>query len=173
MVKNTRTALVARRRSTIHNAGVFALRDIAKGERIIEYVGERITKAESDRRATAQLEKSKMKKSAGAVYIFEINKRYDLDGDVPYNLAKYINHSCEPNAKSENDRGHIWILAKRAIAKGEEITYDYGYDIDNYRDHPCRCGSAHCVGYIVRRSQWKKLKTLLALLRKKGAKKRN
>jgi hypothetical protein len=145
--------------SRIHNKGVFAKKAIPRGTRIIEYVGERVSKKEATRRADVQLQKSDSQN--GAVYIFEINKRYDLDGNVPYNTARFINHSCDPNCETENDEGRIWVLAHRDIEKGEELTYNYGYDADNFRDHPCRCGSAQCVGYIVDERQWPKLRRFL------------
>jgi len=141
---------------------VFARHDIPKGTYIIEYVGEKITKEESDRRADETLQKSQQNTKKGAVYIFELDKTYDLDGDVSYNLAKYINHSCEPNCESENIDGHIWIVTTRDIKKGDEITYDYGYDIDDYENHPCRCGASSCPGYIVAADKRNKLRKILA-----------
>lgn len=153
------------RRSKIHGRGVVATKDIPAGTRIIEYVGERITKAESDRRDEARAARA-AKGGDGCVYIFEINKRHDIDGDVPWNTARFINHSCEPNCESENVRGHIWITASRDIAKGEELTYDYGFDVENWQDHPCRCGAKRCVGYIVSKSQRWRLKKRLAKVRR-------
>lgn len=148
------------RRSKIHGHGVFASRAIAEGEYIVEYVGEKITKAESERRGVARFERSQVTGEA-SVYIFDLNKRYDLDGDVEGNDAKYINHSCDPNAEAQNIRGKIWIVALRDIPKGEEIGFDYGYDVSHFLDHPCRCGSEKCVGYIVSREQWHKLRKML------------
>ncbi len=150
------------RKSKIHNNGAFAARDIPRGTRVIEYVGEKITKSESEKRADQTFENSKKSIENGAVYIFELNKKFDIDGNVPWNPAKNINHSCTPNCETENEEGrHIWIIALRDIKKGEEVTYNYGYDIDNYEDHPCRCGSENCVGYIVNEKDWAKLKKLL------------
>lgn len=146
--------------SGIHNHGIFARVDIPKEAKVIEYIGEKITKAESDRRALAWDEEARTK-GMGLVYIFELNKRYDIDGNVDYNTARLINHSCEPNCEAVNIRGHIWITAIRDIAFGEELTYDYGYDMENFLDHPCLCGSDDCIGYIVREDQRKKVKKLL------------
>ncbi len=146
------------KKSGIHNAGVFAKKFIPRGTQIIEYVGEKITKKESEKRATKILEESKKNKEKGAVYIFEINKKYDLDGNVPYNSARFINHSCNPNCESENIDDKIWITATKDIQKGEELLYNYGYDIDSFDEHPCLCGSENCVGYIADEDKWIKLK---------------
>ena len=150
-------AMVTVKSSSIHRKGVFAEVDISKGTRIIEYVGEKITAKESGRRVDATIDRNKKNKSEGAVYIFELNKKYDIDGNVPYNSARHINHSCSPNAETEIIRGRIWIIALRDIAKGEEITYNYGYDFEDYQDHPCFCGAANCVGYILKEEHWAKL----------------
>jgi hypothetical protein len=144
------------RESSIHNTGVFAARDIPRGTKIIEYVGERINKTEGKRRADALLAKSKDTGGA-AVYIFDLNERWDLDGDVPWNTARFINHSCEPNCAVYDYRGRLWITAKRRIAQGEELTYNYGFDLEHWEDHPCRCGTASCVGHILDRKYWRKL----------------
>ena len=153
--------------SGIHASGIFAACDIKKGTKIIEYIGEKVTKAESDKRADAVLEAAKKDPSKGGVYIFILNKRYDIDGNVPYNTARLINHSCEPNCESLNDRGHIWVLAKRDVKAGEELTYDYGYDLDDFKEHPCRCGAKDCIGFIVAKRHRKRL---LALLSKESIK---
>jgi SET domain-containing protein len=148
------------RQSSIHSRGVFAARDIRKGERVIEYLGEKITKAESERRASVQLDESS-RAGEGAVYIFTLNKRHDLDGNVEWNPARLINHSCNPNCEADVIRGRIWILAKRAIKEGEELSYDYGFDLDSWQDHPCLCGEEKCAGYIVARRHWPKLRRLI------------
>ncbi|MDZ4789132.1 MAG: SET domain-containing protein-lysine N-methyltransferase [Blastochloris sp.] len=148
------------RKSRIHGEGVFAAREIPKGTRVIEYVGERITKAEAARRSEQQVEMSKAG-DCGAVYIFESTLRHDIDGNVPWNPARLINHSCKPNCAAKNLRGRIWISAVRAIPEGAELSYDYGYDIDHYSEHPCRCGSLSCCGFIVGKSYRKKLAVLL------------
>ena len=65
------------------------------------------------------------------------------------NPARFLNHSCAPNCEAELDDGRIWIVAKRDIKAGEELTFNYGYDLEDYRDHPCRCGVPECAGHIV------------------------
>lgn len=144
--------------SKIHNSGIYAKEDIPKGAKVIEYIGEKITKEESEKRADNQLEVSKSNPELGAVYIFELDDEYDIDGNVDYNPARFINHSCSPNCEVDITDGHIWIIAIKDIKKGEEITYNYQYDIEDYQDHPCRCGSPNCVGYILDEEHWDKIK---------------
>ena len=156
--------LVCAKTSAIHRRGVFAKTFIPEGSRIIEYVGEKITKKQSDAIYEQSLEDSKTKGS-GAVYVFELNQRYDINGDVPYNLAKYINHACETNCFTENIRGHIWIIAERDIEKGEELLYDYGYNLDDWQEHKCLCGKPSCIGYIVAKDKRKKLLKKLEALK--------
>jgi SET domain-containing protein len=132
------TELISFRRSRIHGTGGFARTDIPSGTRMVEYLGERITKAESLRRCEANNE-----------YIFAIDDEHDLDGNVPGNLARFINHSCAPNCEAELDEDLVWIVASRDIVAGDELTINYGYDLQEYREHPCRCGAPDCVGYMV------------------------
>mgnify|MGYP003678755978 CR=1 FL=1 len=146
------------RRSGIHGRGLFASKDILPETYIIEYVGDKITKAESDRRGWAQFDLAQETGDA-AVYIFTLNKRYDIDGNVPENAARLINHSCEPNCEAYILKGKIWIK------KDEELYFNYGFDLENYEDHPCRCGSANCVGYICGEDYWGTLRRKLAAKR--------
>ena len=138
--------------SAIHGRGVYARVAIPRGTRIIEYIGERITKAESRRREKLRLARQR-RGGDGSVYIFELNLRYDLDGRMRGNVARLINHSCAPNCRSETIRGGIWIIAETDIAAGEELTFDYGYSFNEWRLHPCRCGAKRCVGFIVNAAQ--------------------
>jgi len=152
---------IFKKKSSIHGSGIFAKINIPKATRIVEYVGERITKAEADRRGPKLVEYAKKNKQSGAVYIFVLNKKYDIDGHVEYNIAKYINHSCSPNCEVEIIRGHIWIIALRDIKKHEELFYNYGYDLDTYDEHPCLCKAPGCPGFITAEEHWPKLKKLL------------
>jgi len=146
--------------SSIHHRGVFAARDIRRDERIIEYIGEKITKAESLRRSEAQMEDASQT-GGGAVYIFTLNRRYDLDGNAEWNPARLINHSCAPNCEAELDRGRIWIVAGRDIFAGEELSFDYGFKLESWQEHPCRCGTEICEGYIVAQEYWPKLRMMI------------
>ena len=154
--------LIIVKNSKVHGTGVFAAKDIKKDSRIIEYVGEKIDKDESDERYDRALEFSKSNPDMGMVYIFDLNDEYDIDGDVSYNTAKWINHSCNPNCEVEIIDDHIWIIALRDIKAGEELSYNYGYEtIDDFEDHPCKCGSDDCVGYILSDDLWPELKKKL------------
>ncbi len=152
---------IYKKTSTIHGKGIFAKIDIPKDTRIIEYVGEKITKAEAERRGPSLIEYAKTHKQAGAVYLFVLNKKYDIDGHVSYNTAKYINHSCAPNCEVDIIRGRIWIIALRDIKKDEELFYNYGYDLKTYHEHPCLCRSSQCPGFITAEEHWPKLKKML------------
>jgi SET domain-containing protein len=132
------TELITFRRSTIHGTGGYARRNIAARAVVVEYVGEKITKAEALIRCEANNE-----------YIFTLDDEFDLDGNVPWNPARFLNHSCAPNCEAEVEAGRITIMALRNIAAGEELTFNYGYDLEDYRDHPCQCGTAECPGFIV------------------------
>lgn len=147
---------------------MFAIRKIRKGTRIIEYVGELVDKEESNRRGLELFEKSRQTGGA-SVYIFDLNDKWDLDGDKSYNDARLINHSCDPNAEMVNEDDRLFLFALRDILPEEEITFDYGYDIEHFLDHPCRCGTPQCVGYIVSRSQWPLLKRKLRRSRARKA----
>lgn len=130
--------LIELRASPIHGTGGYARREIPAGTRIIEYVGILIDKQESLRQC--QLENP---------CIFCLDDEYDLDGNVDWNPARRLNHSCSPNAEAQDSEGRIWIVALRAITAGEEITFNYNYGLEDYEEHPCQCGAANCVGYIV------------------------
>ncbi len=147
-------------RSGVHGRGVFARRVIPAGTRVVQYLGEKITKAEAVRREEQRLQRL-AKGGDGSVFIFELNRTHDLDGRIRANPARWINHSCAPNCESQQIRGRIWIVALRDIAAGEELNFDYGYSYAEWQHHPCRCGAARCVGYIVRRDQRWRVRRLL------------
>jgi hypothetical protein len=126
------------RDSPIHGTGGFARVDISAERRVIEYVGEKISKRESLVRCEQNNE-----------YIFALGDEWDLDGNVSWNPARFLNHSCEPNCEARLEEGRIWVVTRREVRAGEELTFNYGYDLESYREHPCHCGAAGCVGYLV------------------------
>lgn len=157
--------------SKIHGRGLYATADIKEETQIIQYVGEKITKEESTKRAL-EWEEQARETGEGLVYIFELDDTYDIDGRLGENPARYMNHSCDGNCEAINYDGEIWIVARKDIKKGEELVYDYGYDMEHFLDHPCLCGADNCIGYIVREDQRKKVKKLLKAKKKKRGKKR-
>ena len=159
LTKRGQSEIVEVRGSEIHGRGVYAVRDVEPGEHVIEYVGNFIDKEESERRAWALYEESE-KTGGAAVYIFNVSKKWDLDGDVEWNPARLINHSCDPNCEATQEKKRIYISSLRPIVKDEEITFDYGFEADSYADHPCRCGSSNCLGYIVGKDHLKKFRKL-------------
>ena len=138
------------RRSKIDNLGLYAAKNIKKGTKIIEYKGKIITRREA--------EENPKYDNGKAIYLFNLNKRYDLDGDFKFNTARLINHSCNPNCEVEGTGLKLWISAIKDIKKNEELSYDYGfsYSKDDLKDFVCKCGSDNCCGYIVRESsRWR------------------
>ena len=164
-------ALCKVKESSIHQRGLFATCDIEEGADIIQDVGEKIPKEESTKRAL-EWEEQARETGEGLVYIFELDDDWDLDGREGDNPARYMNHSCDGNCEAVNCEGEIWIMARKAIKNGEELVYDYGYDMEHFLDHPCLCGSDRCIGYIVREDQRNKVRKLLrGKKKKKGSKK--
>jgi len=129
--------------------GLYATKDIKAGTRIINYVGKIITKK--------QTEESEKFDNSKPIYLFDLNSRYDLDGNVSWNTARLINHSCLNNCDYEGKGLKLWVNANRDIKMGEELTCNYGFSYDSdYKQFPCKCGSKNCVGYIVRESsRWR------------------
>lgn len=146
--------------SDIHQKGLFATADIKAGVDIVQYVGEKISKEASEERGL-EWEEQARKADRGMVYIFELDEDWDLDGRIGDNPARYMNHSCDANSEAINCDGEIWLVARRDISKGEELLFDYGYDMEHFLDHPCNCGADNCIGYIVREDQRKKVRKLL------------
>ncbi len=146
------TRWVTHGQSAIHGRGVYARETIPDGTRVIEYTGERITKAEAVRREAQRLARGR-KGGDDCVYIFNLNRRHDLDGRTRRNVARLINHSCAPNCRVEVICGRIWIIARREIPAGAELTFDYGFSFTEWPKHPCHCGSRRCAGFIVNSGQ--------------------
>ena len=137
------------KKSNIDNRGLYAVTNIKKNTKIIEYKGKVITVKETETNPKFDNDK--------AIYLFNLNKKYDLDGDFKYNTARLINHSCDPNCEVDGVGLKLWIYAIKDIKKNEELTYDYGFSFDkDYKDFPCRCGAKKCVGFIVNsQSRWR------------------
>ena len=148
------------RNSEIHGTGIFAKRDIPNESQVLEYLGEHIDKEESERRAWAQIDLAKETGCAG-VYIFTLDEEWDIDGNFPWNEARLVNHSCDPNCETWVEEDQILFYAKKDIKEGEELSINYGFSHETYEDHPCRCGSDRCVGYIVTEDEWPQLKEVL------------
>ena len=109
--------------------GLFTLRDIPANRRIVEYVGEVITDEEADRR--------------GGKYLFALGDGRNIDGRARTNLARYVNHSCRPNAVAYISGRRVWVWSRRKIKAGEEITIDYGptYFDEHIRPRGCKCAA--------------------------------
>ena len=137
------------RRSKIDNLGLYAAKNIKNGEKIIEYKGRIITRKQAEENPKYDNDK--------AIYLFNLNKRHDLDGDFKFNTARLINHSCDPNCEVDGIGLKLWISSIKEIKKGEELSYDYGFSYDkDYKQFPCKCRAKNCVGYIVREgSRWR------------------
>jgi len=140
------------RRSRIHGRGVYATRPIAEGERIIEYVGARLTHAQSDAECADDEAMARHH-----TFFFALDDQIVIDGGRGGNESRFINHSCNPNCEVLISRRRIYIHALRDIEPGEELFYDYWYTTDDTyseedlrRIYPCRCGSARCRGYLAR-----------------------
>lgn len=121
---------IARRRSRISGWGVFSREPINKNRRIVTYDGELIRHPEADERARRYIER-------GEIWCFTVNNWWARDAKHGGNIARFINHACEPNCYVEIQGRDIWIRAARNIAVGEELTYDY--NAGGEKTIPCRC----------------------------------
>ncbi len=126
------------RTSAISGRGVYALDHFQPNEAIAQYIGERVSQEECARRC-----------AAGNRFLFSLDDNWALDGADPNNAARYFNHSCSPNCRSHIGDGEIWIVARREIQPGEELTFDYGYQMIEDTVIPCHCGAPNCYRFIV------------------------
>ena len=137
------------RRSSIQGLGAFAKKDIPRGTRIIEYTGEKISYAESDRRYPDE------RGARHHTFLFTLNSKWIVDAAFDGNDARFINHSCGPNCDAYIERGRIWIESIKRIPAGAELSYDYQYEyLDEYSAedlefYGCHCGAPNCRGTIV------------------------
>jgi len=129
-------------RRTATGLGLFTLRDIPSGKRIIEYTGTIITNEEADER--------------GGKYLFELDEKYAVDGHSRSNKARYINHSCGPNAEGLTTGKRIWIWALRNIKAGEELTINYGKEYLDAHIERCKCEKCETKSRKKRSSKSKK-----------------
>ena len=140
---------IAVRNSPIHGHGVFALRRIPKGARIIEYKGKLITDKEADRRY------SRIHEHSPHTMLFSIDGGLVIDATRHGNSARWINHSCVPNCEIEEEGHKVFIDALRDILPGQELTYDYNLQIGEkhtkkaQREHACFCGARRCRGTML------------------------
>lgn len=138
-------------RSAIHRRGLFARRDIADGEMVIEYAGEVIRSVLTDRREQ-MYERRRTTGGDQGCYMFRLSDSEVVDATLAGNAARFINHSCEPNCYSKvvddgAGRKHIVIFALRPIARGEELTYDYKFPIEDVKI-ACSCSTRRCKKYL-------------------------
>jgi SET domain-containing protein len=163
------------RSSRVHGMGAFALRRIKKGTRIAEYLGERITHAEADRRY------EDCDVNDNHTFLFVVDKRTVIDAGVSGNDARFINHACDPNCESEIEDRRVFIDAIKDIEPGEEINYDYQIgrekgDPPNVDEiYACRCGSPKCRGTMLwppKRAKKRRKKTAKARRTAAGSKRR-
>lgn len=128
----------------MHGVGAFATRAIAAGTRLIEYAGQRLTPAEADARYPD------LPGERHHTFLFAIDDDVVIDAGVDGNDARFINHSCDPNCDAVIDDGRIWIETIRDVSPGEELAYDYAFQLAERhtpaakRRYPCNCGSANC-----------------------------
>ncbi|HSQ29056.1 MAG TPA: SET domain-containing protein-lysine N-methyltransferase [Gemmatimonadaceae bacterium] len=141
------------RPSPVQGLGAFATHAIPAGTRLIEYAGERLTPAQADARYPD------VPGERHHTFLFAIDDDVVIDAAVDGNDARFINHSCDPNCDAVIDDGRIWIETIRDVAPGEELAYDYAYELEERhtpaakRQYPCSCGSAKCRGTILTRKR--------------------
>lgn len=147
--KYASSPLIEARNSPIHGMGVYAVAPIKKGTRIIEYLGERISHAEADRRYELKGEDD------GHTFLFIASNRTVIDAGVNGNDARFINHSCDPNCETVIENSRVFIDAIRNIKPGEELGYDYQLTWESTDDpeelalYACRCGAKKCRGTML------------------------
>jgi SET domain-containing protein len=138
------------RGSKIAGKGAFAVRPIAKGERVVEYLGERVSHAVADARYDDH------SGAAHHTFLFTVSRKVVIDATVDGNEARFINHSCDPNCESVIEGGRVFIDAITPIKAGTELSYDYAYTRDGSETeeeetglYGCRCGTKKCRGTIL------------------------
>jgi SET domain-containing protein len=137
------------RNSSIHGRGVYAREWIPEGTRIVEYRGERITFAEAEERYPDDPD------VPYHTFLFAVDDETMVDAAYGGNIARWINHSCEPNCEVVIENARLYIEAIRDIAPGEELAYDYNFILPERhtpalkKRFPCRCGTESCRGTML------------------------
>lgn len=148
---------IVRRRSPIHGNGVFAARALTAGTPLIRYRGRLLTHAQADRLYEGGVD-------TGHTFLFTLNDRYIVDANVGGNVARWFNHSCTPNcqaviyeaADGDPRKDRIVIETLCPVAAGEELTYDYGIQLEVRHTArmkalwACRCGAERCTGTMLK-----------------------
>jgi len=154
--RNANSPLFRIRCSAIQGKGAFAVRRIKKGQRIIEYTGERITPDEVEQR----YDDDSMDRHH--TFLFEVDENMVIDATRRGGRARYLNHCCQPNCEAVNDDGRIFIEAIKNIQPGVELTYDYAYELEGHlskaliAQYPCFCGAKRCRGTILKSKRRRK-----------------
>lgn len=130
MTEKSKSRFDVRVKKTRAGLGLVSFSAIPKGSTVIEYIGNRVP-SDSD---------------LNNKYIFNVDERTDIDGSPRWNTARYINHSCRPNCEAVERRGRIFVVTKRAIKVGEELTYDYGKEYFGTHIKPFGCRCEKCSG---------------------------
>jgi SET domain-containing protein len=150
MTSSSKTTLRSRRPFRVGRSktglGLFATKLIRRGSFIIRYTGKKLPNKIADELDTK--------------YLFELNSRWTIDGSGRKNIARYINHSCRPNAEADVKKQKILISAIKTINPGDEITYNYGRNYFNafIKQHGCKCAACHQKKLVMRSQQRKKRK---------------
>jgi SET domain-containing protein len=137
-----------RRRSSIHGFGIFAVRTIAAGTRLIEYKGELIDTARAEGRYSED-------ETPPHTFLFDALDDLYIDAGVNGNSSRFINHSCDPNCETVQEGRRVFIESIRAIHPGEELSYDYLIMLDGPHDREakkkwiCLCGAKNCRGTML------------------------
>jgi uncharacterized protein len=140
---------LVRRKSPLHGWGIFATEPIPAATRLLEYTGERITSDEADRRYPDD------GSQPAHTFLFALDDGTVIDGTRRGCLARWINHSCDPNCETVDEGGRIFVESIRDIWPGEELTYNYylvlpeRHTPERKRRYFCGCGAADCQGTML------------------------
>lgn len=140
---------IAVRRSGIHGRGVFARHALREDETVCEYTGEIISEAEVARRCPEDM------RGLNHTFIFGVAHDHNIDGGARGDIARWINHSCDPNCDTYEKDKRIFIRAIRDIRPGEKLSYDYCIEAGERLTRavkarwPCWCGAETCRGTVL------------------------